>query len=172
MEQTESAAATLKLTSSLAYTLTVANVDTVRASQVIATYPHSQAVFNGYEFELNAKFPTSQTLKSLTWANIGTWDQAKFDQYFPEGFEEEFTAKVIDYLTKDSLYYNDLRHVYVNYEFSVDQINSVIAKYPQLNTNGELNCLATTDVAEKAMFGIPKFIRPMVPVTQQLSTTW
>ncbi len=150
VSQSESAAVTLKLTSSLAYTQTVANVDTVRASQVIATFPHEQAVFNGYEFEINAKFPTSQTLKSLTWSNIGTWDQAKFDQYFPDGFEEEFTNKVIDYLTKDSLYYNDLRHVYVNYDFTVDQINSVIAKYPQLNTNGELNGLATADVAEKS----------------------
>lgn len=43
-----------------------------------------------------------------------------------------FTAKVNDYLTKDSTYYNDLRHVYVNYAFTLNQIQEVISKYPQL----------------------------------------
>jgi hypothetical protein len=148
--QSESASATLALTTSLAYTQTVAAVDTVRPSQVYAVYPHSQAVFNGYEFELNAKFPTSQTLKSLAWANIKTWDQEKFDLYYPKGFQEEFTGKVVEYLTKDSLYYNDLRHVYVNYDFTVEQINSVIAKYPQLNADGKLNQLASDDVEVKS----------------------
>ncbi len=159
VSESQSATATLKLTANLAYTQTVTSVDTVRPSQVMATYPHSMAVFNGHEFEINGKFPTSQTLKTLTWANIGTWDQAKFDQYFPEGFAEEFTTKVVDYLTKDSLYYSDLRYVYVNYAFTIDQINGVVAKYPQLNTNGELSALASEDVTEKSTIWYTKIYK-------------
>lgn len=45
---TESAAATLGLTQSLKYTQTVNTVDTVRTSQVVASYPHSMAKWDGY----------------------------------------------------------------------------------------------------------------------------
>lgn len=130
---TESAAATLGLTQSLKYTQTVNTVDTVRTSQVVASYPHSMAKWDGYEFVLNAKFPTSVTLKSVKWTNIAEWDQKnRFDSYYPADFMSSFTAKVNDYLTKDSTYYNDLRHVYVNYAFTLNQIQEVISKYPQL----------------------------------------
>lgn len=129
---TESAAATLGLTQSLKYTQTVNTVDTVRTSQVVASYPHSMAKWDGYEFVLNAKFPTSVTLKSVKWTNIAEWDQNRFDSYYPADFMSSFTAKVNDYLTKDSVYYNDLRHVYVNYAFTLNQIQEVISKYPQL----------------------------------------
>ena len=129
---TESAAATLGLTQSLKYTQTVNTVDTVRTSQVVASYPHSMAKWDGYEFVLNAKFPTSVTLKSVKWTNIAEWDQNRFDSYYPADFMSSFTAKVNDYLTKDSTYYNDLRHVYVNYAFTLNQIQEVISKYPQL----------------------------------------
>lgn len=129
---TESAAATLGLTQSLKYTQTVNTVDTVRTSQVVASYPHSMAKWDGYEFVLNAKFPTSVTLKSVKWTNIAEWNQNRFDSYYPADFMSSFTAKVNDYLTKDSTYYNDLRHVYVNYAFTLNQIQEVISKYPQL----------------------------------------
>lgn len=129
---TESAAATLGLTQSLKYTQTVNTVDTVRTSQVVASYPHSMAKWDGYEFVLNAKFPTSVTLKSVKWTNIAEWDQNRFDSYYPADFMSSFTAKVNEYLTKDSIYYNDLRHVYVNYAFTLNQIQEVISKYPQL----------------------------------------
>lgn len=129
---TESAAATLGLTQSLKYTQTVNTVDTVRTSQVVASFPHSMAKWNGHEFVLNAKFPTSVTLKSVKWTKVAEWDQNRFDSYYPADFMSSFTAKVNDYLTKDSTYYNDLRHVYVNYAFTLNQIQEVISKYPQL----------------------------------------
>ena len=129
---TESAAATLGLTQSLKYTQTVNTVDTVRTSQVVASFPHSMAKWNGHEFVLNAKFPTSVTLKSVKWTKVAEWDQNRFDSYYPADFMSSFTAKVNDYLTKDSTYYNDLRHVYVNYGFTLNQIQEVISKYPQL----------------------------------------
>ena len=156
----ETAAATLTLTSALKYTQAVVSTDTVRASQVVATYPHSQAVWNGHEFELNVKFPTSQTLKSIKWANIGEWDQKTFDEYYPADFQETFVNTVINYLTKDSTYYNDLRHVYVNYDFTTDQIKGIIAKYPDLNKNGELDKLVLTDAGEKSDVWYTQVFKP------------
>lgn len=137
----ETAAATLKLTPNYSYTKSVSLTDTVRNS-ILDTYAHSRATWNGHEYELNAKFPTSSTLKSISWGNISTWDQATFDSYYPASFQEEFVSDVIKTLTKDSTYYADLRSVYINYDFTEDQINGVVAKYPQLNTNGELNNLS------------------------------
>ena len=153
VSQSESAAVTLKLTSSYAYTQTVTSSDTIRMSQLVASYPHSMATWNGHEFEVNVKFPTSQTLKTLSWSNISEWDQTaeeRFNSYYPETFKSDFLNTVITTLTQDSTYYNDLRHVYVNYEFTLDQINSVISKYPSLNANGELSQLLLTDTGEKS----------------------
>lgn len=148
--RSESAAATLgSLTSSLKYTQTENAVDTVRASQVVATYPHSLAVWDGYEFVLAGKFPTSQTLKSLTWSNIADWDQARFDSYYPAGFQQTFVDKVKDYLTADSTYYSDLRNVYINYEFTEAQIQGVIAQHPELDQTA-LNSMVLTDAGEKS----------------------
>lgn len=150
VSQTESAAATLKLTPTLAYSLTVGGTDTIRASQVVATYPHSEAEWNGHEYELNVKFPTSQTLRLLTWGNISEWDQEKFDSYYPETFRQDFVDAVVNSLTRDSTYYDDLRSVYVNYSFTADQINGVISGYPALNQNGELSQLVLTETADKS----------------------
>ena len=104
----ETAAATVGLTSSLKYTQTVNVSDTVRTSMT-ASFPHSMATWNGHEWQLDTKIPTSQTLKSVTWATPEKWDQKKFDSYYPADFKQTFTDKVIDYLTKDNTYYSDLR---------------------------------------------------------------
>lgn len=151
--QSESAEATLKLTPTYAYTQTVTSADTIRMSQEIARYPHSMATWNGHEFEVNVKFPTSQTLRTLTWGSVEEWDvnaQERFNSYFPESFKDDFVNTVITTLTQDSTYYSDLRHLYVNYDFTIDQISSVIGKYAALNANGELNQLLLTDTGEKS----------------------
>lgn len=150
VSQTESAAATLRLTPSYAYSVSVGGTDTIRASQTVASYPHSEAEWNGHEFELNVKFPTSRTLRQLTWGNISEWDQEKFDSYYPENFSQDFVNTVVTSLTQDSTYYDDLRYVYVNYNFTADQINGVIANYQNLNQNGELSQLVLTETADKS----------------------
>lgn len=152
----ETAAATLGLTSSLKYTQTVTLTDTVRTSQVVATYPHSMAGWDGHEYKLVAKFPTSQTLKSVTWSSVSEWDQERFESYYPESFATEFVDKVKTYLTKDSTYYNDLRGVYINYEFTAEQIQGVIANYPQLQG---LDQLVSTDAGEKSDIWYTKVTR-------------
>lgn len=150
VSQTESASATLKLTPTYSYNMSVGGSDTIRASQVVASFPHSDAVWNGHEFELNVKFPTSRTLRQLTWGNISEWDQEKFDSYYPDNFCDDFLNTVVTTLTKDSTYYNDLRYVYVNYNFTADQINGVIANHQDLNQNGELSQLVLTETADKS----------------------
>lgn len=132
VSKTESGEATLKLSSVLAYTKTFGTSDTIRADQKIAEYPHSMAEWDGYEYILNASFPTSQTLKALSWGNTTVWEEDKFNSYFPAEFKDEFVATVIDYLTSDA-YYTDLRYVYVNYAFTADQFNATIAKHSELD---------------------------------------
>lgn len=144
----ETAAATVGLTSSLKYTQTVNVSDTVRTSMT-ASFPHSMATWNGHEWQLDTKIPTSQTLKSVTWATPEKWDQKKFDSYYPADFKQTFIDKVIDYLTKDNTYYSDLRGVYINYDFTAEQVQGVIAKYPALDQTA-LNSLVPAEGTEKS----------------------
>jgi len=129
VKREQSAAATSKLTTSLSYTKTYSLTDTVRSSQMVATYPHSLAEWDGYEYVLTDSFPTSRTLAPVTWANPGTWDQEKFDSYYPSTFEDEFTSYMVNALTKDSTYYSDLRNVYINYDFTQEQFEALNAQF-------------------------------------------
>lgn len=129
VKREQSAAATSKLTTSLSYTKTVASTDTVRSMQQVAKYAHSDAEWDGYEFVLNDSFPTSRTLSPVKWETPEEWDQEKFDSYYPSTFQTEFMNYVVNALTKDSLYYNDLRNVYINYAFTTEQFEAMNAKY-------------------------------------------
>lgn len=80
---------------------------------------------NGYEYILTASFPTSATLAPVSWVNPTTFDSDRFDALYPASFKSDFVAKVVDYLTKDSAYYNDLRNVYVNYDFTAERFAEV-----------------------------------------------
>lgn len=128
----EEASATQKLISSPAYTLTVTANDTVRGMHLVCSFPHSQAVLNGTEYHLNASFPTSSTLSPVSWLSPEEWDQEKFDLYYPAGFQQDFCAKMVSYLTTDSTYLSGLRQLYLNYDFTREQIDAVNAKYPSL----------------------------------------
>lgn len=127
--RSESAAATQKLVSSPAYTKTITATDTVRSAQLVKKYPHSQAVWDGYEYVLDATFPTSRTLGPVTWTDADAWDNEKFAMYYPSTFKDEFVAQMVTYLTKDSTYYGSLRNVYVNYDFTAEQLADINAKY-------------------------------------------
>lgn len=128
-QRQQSSQATCKLTSSLAYTKIYAFTDTVRAMSQMAAYDHSLAVWDGYEFTLTDSFPTSTTLKPVTWNNPETWDEKKFKDYYPETFAQEFVDYVVNALTKDSTYYADLRGVYIKYDFPQELFVQLNAKY-------------------------------------------
>lgn len=126
----DAAAVTVKLAgSSLGYTKSVAETNEVRAYQPIATFDHSEAEWDGHEFILTGSINVSRTLAPVNWVDATTWDQERFDTYYPAGFAEEFCDEVVKYLTKDSTYYNGLRTVYINYPFTNEQFKSVNAKY-------------------------------------------
>lgn len=124
-----SASATCMLTTSLKYTKTVNTADTVRNAYLIQKYDHSKAEWDGHEYVLVDSFPVSQTFVPVTWYEPETWDQDRFDLYYPSTFQEEFKSTVINYLTRDSVYYNDVRGIYINYDFTPEQIAAVNAKY-------------------------------------------
>lgn len=129
IKREQTATATSKLTTSLAYTKNYSLTDTVRSSQMVASYPHSKAEWDGYEYVLTDSFPTSRTLAPVTWINPEEWDQEKFDSYYPSTFQQEFKDYMVNALTKDSTYYNDLRNVYINYEFPAELFEQLNGQY-------------------------------------------
>ena len=129
IKREQTATATSKLTTSLAYTKNYSLTDTVRSSQMVASYPHSKAEWDGYEYVLTDSFPTSRTLAPVTWINPEEWDQEKFDSYYPSTFQQEFKDYMVNALTKDSTYYNDLRNVYINYECPAELFEQLNGQY-------------------------------------------
>ena len=130
IERSETAAATVKLPgNTLSYTQTVSNSEIVRSSQLIVSFPHSMAEWDGREFIINASVPTSVTLSPVDWKNAKEWDQDKYDTYFPAEFAQEFCDKVVEYLTKDSTYLKALQITYINYNFTNEQFKAVNEKY-------------------------------------------
>ena len=150
IKRQQTATATSKLTTSLAYTKNYSLTDTVRSSQMVATYPHSKAEWDGYEYVLTDSFPTSRTLAPVSWVNPEEWDQEKFDSYYPATFKDEFMSYMINALTKDSTYYNDLRNVYIKYNFPIELFEQLNAQYnidfpTDTTTDDKSNAWYTTD---------------------------
>ena len=150
IKRQQTATATSKLTTSLAYTKNYSLTDTVRSSQMVASYPHSKAVWDGYEYVLTDSFPTSRTLAPVSWVNPEEWDQEKFDSYYPSTFEQEFKTYMVNALTKDSTYYNDLRNVYIKYDFPIELFEQLNAQYgidfpTDTTTDDKSNAWFTTD---------------------------
>ena len=150
IKREQTATATSKLTTSLAYTKNYSLTDTVRSNQMVATYPHSKAEWDGYEYVLTDSFPTSRTLAPVTWVNPEEWDQEKFDSYYPSTFQQEFKAYMVNALTKDSTYYNDLRNVYIKYNFPIELFEQLNAQYnidfpTDTTTDDKSNAWFTTD---------------------------
>ena len=129
IKRDQTAEATSKLTSSLSYTKSVAQADTVRSMQQQGVFAHSKAEWDGHEYVLNDSFPTSRTLEPQMWSSPTDWDEEKFNQYYPPTFKQEFVDHMITYLTRDSLYYNDMRNIYINYDFTAEQFEALNAKY-------------------------------------------
>ena len=127
--RTTEASATCRLTTSLSYTKTVSATDTVRNFVRYASYPHNKAEWDGHEYVLVDSFPVSATLAPVNWVEPKEFDEERFDMYYPATFKQEFIDHVVNYLTRDSAYYNDLRNIYINYDFTAEQFEALNAKY-------------------------------------------
>lgn len=141
IKRDQTSEATSKLTTSLAYTKSIAQSDTVRSMQLQASFAHDKAQWDGHEYILNDSFPTSRTLAPLMWTTPSDWDEEKFNQYYPASFKSEFVDHMVTYLTRDSVYYNDVRNIYINYDFTAEQFQTLNAKYgvdfPTVTDSGE-----------------------------------
>ncbi len=127
--RTTSAAATCRLTTSLSYTKTVNSTDTVRNSVLLATFSHDKAEWDGHEYVLVDSFQVSSTLAPVSWVDPEQFDAERFNMYYPATFQQEFVDHVVEYLTRDSVYYNDLRNIYINYDFTAEQFDELNTKY-------------------------------------------
>lgn len=168
----QEASATSKLTSSLSYTKSVSSTDTVRSSQCMQKYKHSDAKWDGHEYVLTDSFPTSRTLAPVMWNAPSEWDQEKFDSYYPAGFQEEFVEYIVNALTKDSVYYNDLRNVYINYNFTAEKFEELNAKYgvafPTVTETGDKSdAWFTTDVVDHYYYEV---VEGGVTVIKEIAT--
>ena len=123
------AKATCKLTTKLAYSKTITTNDTVRTAAHIKSFAHSEAEWDGYEYVLTGSFPVSITLSPVTWSNPTEFDEEKFAAYYPATFQKEFMATVVNYLTKDNVYFDDLRNIYIRYDFTQEQFQTLSAKH-------------------------------------------
>ena len=123
------AKATCRLTTSLSYTKTVTSTDTVRNYSLLGTYDHSKADWDGHEYVLVDSFAVSATLAPVAWVEPKEFDHERFNMYYPASFQQEFKDNVIEYLTRDSAYYNDLRNIYINYDFTAQQFEALNTKY-------------------------------------------
>lgn len=122
----------------LAYTQTVSRTDTMRSFQCHAVFAHDQATWNGHEYIIQGTVPTSRTLSPVSWVEATEWDAERFNNFYPEGFQQTYLTKVINFLTSaetaDS-YYNALRNVYINYAFTNEQFKA--AGLPEIDTTGD-----------------------------------
>lgn len=103
--------------------------DTVRNSVHLATFSHDKAEWDGHEYVLVDSFQVSSTLAPVSWVDPEEFDAERFNMYYPATFQQEFVDHVVEYLTRDSVYYNDLRNIYINYDFTAEQFDELNAKY-------------------------------------------
>lgn len=130
VKRDETGTATVKLAgSSLSYTKTYTSADTMRELQPVVVLPHSQAEWDGYEYIVKGEVPVSRTLSPQSWKAPSEWDADRFNGFYPQGFDQEFCNEVIEYLTKDSTYYNALRQVYINYPFENADFTALNTKH-------------------------------------------
>ena len=146
IKREQTATATSKLTTSLTYTKNYSLTDTVRSMQRVATYAHSKAG----RCRVSTRRPTMRTSLPVTWVNPEEWDQEKFDSYYPSTFQQEFKDYMVRALTKDSTYYNDLRNVYIKYNFPIELFEQLNAQYKidfptDTTTDDKSNAWFTTD---------------------------
>ena len=116
INQANEASATLKLCGSYySYTQTVASKQEIRTSQAMAVFPHGQSTWDGYEYVITGKVPTSSTLAPVSWMPK-VWDQANYDRYFTPEFTDSFLTVVkTNLLDEKGNFPAALQNVYVSY---------------------------------------------------------
>lgn len=93
------------LVSSFTYKVSVNSSELSRQLMKIAEYTHQQSnwVPDLRTYVLNAKFPTSRTLRMVEWKLPEQFDQEKFDQLFPDTFITSFRTNLYEKMNVSDL---------------------------------------------------------------------
>ena len=85
------------LVTTFKYSITSSSTVLSREFQKIASYDHLEKNWSVLKkaYILDTVFPTSSTLRTVEWKEVKTFDDTKFNAYFPSGFATQF---------KDSMY--------------------------------------------------------------------
>ncbi|MEE0974150.1 MAG: hypothetical protein UH853_00385 [Muribaculaceae bacterium] len=130
INQADESSATLRLCTGYSYTQTVAATQEIRTAQSMATFAHNLATWDGYEFVIVGKVPTSSTLAPVSWMPK-VWDQANFDRYFPAQFADSFMTVVkTNLLEETGSFPAALKSTYVNYDgFTNEYMTEINTEY-------------------------------------------
>ncbi|MGL4993082.1 MAG: hypothetical protein ACRC6R_02945 [Bacteroidales bacterium] len=84
--------------STFTYSFVNATSEELRISQKIASYNHDLAQWDGDKkaYQLNTTFPTSNTLRPISWTEVESFDLDKFNLYFGEDYKQEFIDGLIE----------------------------------------------------------------------------
>ena len=99
------------------YSISTNNTTQIREFQQIATYQHDENKWSTLKkaYILDTVFPTSRTLRTVEWKEVKTFEDSKFNAYFPSNFATHF---------KDSLYkllkVADFRKIMVSLNVTTD----------------------------------------------------
>lgn len=123
--------ASVKLAGTLvSYTESILEEDTVRTSMMMASFPHSDAIWDGYQYSIAGGVPTSLTLSPLKWSpkEWGEIEEQRLGEYFPKNFTDSFSAHVIKSVAKET---NNkaLRAIFSNYMFDNADVKTINTKY-------------------------------------------
>lgn len=85
------------LVTTFKYSISTNNTTQIRDFQQIATYKHLEKNWDEVKkaYILDTVFPTSRTLRTVEWKEVKTFEDSKFNAYFPANFAKQF---------KDSMY--------------------------------------------------------------------
>jgi len=88
---------TCPLVTTFKYSVSSSSTVLSREFQKIAGYDHLESNWSALKkaYILDTVFPTSSTLRTVEWKEVKTFDETKFNAYFPAGFATQF---------KDSMY--------------------------------------------------------------------
>lgn len=105
------------LVTSFKYIISTNKTTQIREFQKIISYPHNVNSWDSIKkaYILNTTFPTSRTLRTVEWKEVKTFEESKFNSYFPANFATQF---------KDSLYkllkVSDFRKIMVSLNITTD----------------------------------------------------
>ena len=105
------------LVTTFKYSISTNKTTQIREFQQISTYQHEEKNWDTLKkaYILDTVFPTSRTLRTVEWKEVKTFEDEKFNSYFPANFTTQF---------KDSMYkllkVSDFRKIMVSLNVTTD----------------------------------------------------